>query len=49
LKDNADIKSAIDIQLRTQLGLLKPEIVPAPPADAAVPPAKPNAAASARR
>jgi len=47
LKDNADIRAAIDSELRRQLGLLKaePEARPAPPESAA----KPNAAAGARR
>jgi recombination protein RecA len=47
LKDNADIRQSVDVELRRLLGLLKPEAEskPAPPEPAP----KPNAAASARR
>ena len=47
LKDNADIRQALDTELRRQLGLLKPEAEP----KVAVPEAvqKPNAAATAAR
>jgi recombination protein RecA len=45
LKDNADIRQAIDLQLRTQLGLLKPEPAPAPVPE---PAAKPSAATARR-
>jgi len=44
LKDNADIRQAVDTELRRQLGLLKPEVVPVPE-----PAPKPNSAATARR
>jgi recombination protein RecA len=48
LKDNADIRQAIDTELRRQVGLLKPEAeVKAAPAPE--PAARPNAAATARR
>jgi recombination protein RecA len=50
LKDNADIRQSIDTDLRKQIGLLKPEPVPATPEPAAKDaPARPGAAASARR
>ena len=50
LKDNADIRQTIDTELRRQIGLLKPEPVPAPePAAKAEAPARPGAAATARR
>ena len=49
LKDNADIRQGIDLELRRHLGLTKPEVdaktAPAPPEAAP----KPNAAATARR
>jgi len=46
LKDNPDVRQAVDTELRRQLGLLKPEpdAKPAPEA-----PPKPNSAAAARR
>ncbi|MGA3097979.1 MAG: recombinase RecA [Bryobacteraceae bacterium] len=35
LKDNADIRQAVDLELRKALGLIKPESAPPDPADAA--------------
>jgi len=50
LKDNADIRQTIDTELRRQIGLLKPEPVPAPePAAKSEAPTRPGAAATARR
>jgi recombination protein RecA len=50
LKDNLDIRQAIDTELRRQLGLLKPEPVPSPePPAKSEAPARPGAAATARR
>ena len=48
MKDNVDIRQAIDLELRRQLGLIKPEAEAkaAPPPDVAP---RPNAAATARR
>jgi recombination protein RecA len=34
LKDNADIRQAIDLELRKALGLIKPEAAPPEPAEA---------------
>ena len=48
LKDNADIRMAVDGELRRQLGLIKPDAeAKTPPVPETAP--KPNAAASARR